>query len=77
MQIKRKDLLQIEHQLQIIVFMWGNLVTWSSKKQGVVARCSAEAKFSTIDQEICESLWIPSSSQRAKGDSGSSIEVIL
>lgn len=48
--------------------MWGNLVTWSSKKQGVVATCIAEAKFNTMVQEICESLWIPSNSQQAKGD---------
>ncbi|MCI30025.1 hypothetical protein A2U01_0051234, partial [Trifolium medium] len=39
-------------------YVWGNLVTWSSKKQGVVARSSAEAEFRAMTQGICEGLWI-------------------
>ncbi|CAL5365181.1 unnamed protein product [Camellia sinensis] len=39
-------------------FVWGNLVTWKSKKQNVVARSSAEAKFRDVAQEICEGLWL-------------------
>ncbi|CAJ2653166.1 unnamed protein product [Trifolium pratense] len=38
--------------------VWGNLVTWRSKKQGVVARSSAEAEFRAMAQGICEGLWI-------------------
>ena len=29
-------------------FVWGNLVTWRSKKQSVMARSSAEAEFSAV-----------------------------
>ena len=41
-------------------FVGGNLVTWRSKKQNVVARSSAEAEFRAMDQGICELLWIKS-----------------
>jgi len=36
----------------------GNLVTWRSKKQGVVARSSAEAEFKATTQGIYEGVWI-------------------
>ena len=39
-------------------FVGGNLVTWRSKKQNVVAKSSAEAKFRSIALGICEALWI-------------------
>ncbi|XP_038885878.1 uncharacterized mitochondrial protein AtMg00810-like [Benincasa hispida] len=35
-------------------FVWGNLVTWRSKKQGVVAKCSAEAEYRVMSLGICE-----------------------
>ena len=38
--------------------LWGNLVTWRSKKQSVVARSSAKAKFRAIAQGICELIWL-------------------
>ena len=38
--------------------MWGNLVTWRSKKQTVVARSSAEAEFRAIAQGMCEVIWL-------------------
>ena len=39
-------------------FLGGNLVTWRSKKQNVIARSSAEAKFRVIAQVLCELLWL-------------------
>ena len=39
-------------------FLGGNLVTWRSKKQSVVARSSAEAEFRAMAQGICELLWL-------------------
>ncbi|KAI3447048.1 hypothetical protein Pfo_003713, partial [Paulownia fortunei] len=38
-------------------FLGGNLVTWRSKKQNVVARSSAEAEFRAMAQGVCELLW--------------------
>jgi len=37
-------------------FVGGNLVTWRSKKQNVVARSSAEAEFRGMSLGICEAL---------------------
>nr|CAN76639.1 hypothetical protein VITISV_027481 [Vitis vinifera] len=39
-------------------FLGGNLVTWKSKKQNVVARSSAESEFKVIAQGLCELLWL-------------------
>ncbi|XP_074370291.1 secreted RxLR effector protein 161-like [Apium graveolens] len=39
-------------------FVGGNLVTWRSKKQNVVARSSAEAGFRGMALGICEVLWL-------------------
>lgn len=37
--------------------MWGNWVSWQSKKRSVVVRSSVEAEFRTMGQGICEVLW--------------------
>ncbi|KAM7516034.1 hypothetical protein LguiA_005617 [Lonicera macranthoides] len=39
-------------------FLWGNLVTWRSKKQSVIIRSSAEAEFRSMAQGVCEVLWL-------------------
>ncbi|CAL5395906.1 unnamed protein product [Camellia sinensis] len=39
-------------------FVWGNAVTWRSKKQSVVARSSAEAEFRAMALGICEGIWL-------------------
>ncbi|KAM1109444.1 hypothetical protein ACFX19_008957 [Malus domestica] len=40
------------------MFVGGNLVTWRSKKQKVVARSSAEAEFRGMSHCVCEFLWL-------------------
>ncbi|RVW98411.1 Copia protein [Vitis vinifera] len=39
-------------------FLGGNLVTWRSKKQNVVARSFAKSEFRAIAQGLCELLWL-------------------
>ncbi|PON68695.1 hypothetical protein PanWU01x14_093020 [Parasponia andersonii] len=39
-------------------YVWGNFVTWQSKKQSVVARSSAAAEFRAITHGICEEMWL-------------------
>lgn len=39
-------------------FVGGNLVTWRSKKQKVVALSSAEAEFRGMNKGLCELLWL-------------------
>ncbi|XP_028086199.1 uncharacterized protein LOC114287116 [Camellia sinensis] len=39
-------------------FVWGNVVTWRSKKQSVVARSSAEAEFRAMALGVCEGIWL-------------------
>ncbi|KAM5585973.1 hypothetical protein ABKV19_005070 [Rosa sericea] len=39
-------------------FIGGNLVTWKSKKQKVVARSSAEAEYRGMTHGVCELLWL-------------------
>ncbi|XP_057465217.1 secreted RxLR effector protein 161-like [Actinidia eriantha] len=39
-------------------FADGNLVTWRSKKQNIVARSSAEVEFRSMALGICEALWL-------------------
>ncbi|RDX72661.1 hypothetical protein CR513_47812, partial [Mucuna pruriens] len=42
--------------IKIFHFCWGNLVTWKSKKQKVVALSSAEAKFRKMCKGLCKLL---------------------
>ncbi|KAA0038787.1 putative mitochondrial protein [Cucumis melo var. makuwa] len=39
-------------------FVWGNLVTWRSKKQSVVARSSTEVEYRAMSLEICKEIWL-------------------
>ena len=39
-------------------FVGGNLVTWRSKKQKVVALSSAEVEFHGMAKGLCELLWL-------------------
>lgn len=40
------------------VFVGGNLVSWRSKKQSVVARSTAEAEFRSMASGLCELMWL-------------------
>ena len=39
-------------------FVWGNLVTWRSKKQTMVVKSSVEVEFRALTYGICELLWL-------------------
>ena len=38
--------------------MWGNLVTWRSKKQSIVSRSTAKVEFRAMAHGICEGIWL-------------------
>lgn len=44
--------------LGYFTFVGGNLVTWRSKKQKVVALSNAEAEFRGMAKGLCELLWL-------------------
>ena len=39
-------------------YLWGNLVTWRSKKQTIVSRSSCEAELRAACLGVCEGIWI-------------------
>ena len=40
------------------MFIRGNLISWKSKKQDVVARSSAEAQYRAMTLATCELIWL-------------------
>ncbi|RVW70143.1 Copia protein [Vitis vinifera] len=56
--------LDLAYALSVAIYIWllylvgGNLVTWKSKKQNVVARSSAEAEFRGMTLGLCKALWL-------------------
>ncbi|KAK3023749.1 LOW QUALITY PROTEIN: hypothetical protein RJ639_044458 [Escallonia herrerae] len=57
-------------------YVWGNLVTWRSKKQSVVSRSSAEAEFRAIALSICEGMWLKRLLEELKITCEGSIKVL-
>ncbi|RVX06246.1 Copia protein [Vitis vinifera] len=58
MQIGQENIIDKRSTSGYCSFVWGNLVTWRSKKQSVVARSSAEAEYRALALGICEGIWI-------------------
>ena len=51
-------LIESVHTTGFCTFVGGNLVTWKSNKQTVVARSSAEAKYRAMAATACELIWL-------------------
>ena len=56
-------------------FVGGNLVTWRSKKQKVVALSSAEAEFRGMTKGLCELLWLKRLLEEIGCSSGSTMNL--
>ncbi|XP_019251146.1 PREDICTED: uncharacterized protein LOC109230068 [Nicotiana attenuata] len=56
-------------------FVGGNLVTWRSKKQKVVALSSAEAEFRGMARGLCELLWLKELLKEIGYSSGSTMNL--
>ena len=48
------------------MFIGGNLISWKSKKQDIVARSSAKAKYRAMTSATCELMWIKQLLQERK-----------
>ena len=48
------------------VFIGGNIISWKSKKQVVVARSSTEAEYRSMAMVTCELMWIKQLLQELK-----------
>ena len=57
---RARNILDIKSTSGYFTFVRGNLVTWRSKKQKVVALSNAEAEFRGMVKGLCELLWLRS-----------------
>jgi hypothetical protein len=44
--------------LDYVVFLSNNLIPWSSKRQNVVSRLSAEVEYRTVANNVTEACWL-------------------
>lgn len=42
----------------VILFLGGNIVSWSAKKQPIVSRSSCESEYQTLANTTTEIIWI-------------------
>jgi hypothetical protein len=59
------------------MFVGGNLVSWQSKKQPVVARSTTETKYKAMTLGVAEILWLKKFIKRSQGKSWSKDEVVV
>ena len=57
------------------IFIGGNLVSWKSKKQSVVARSTAEAEYRAMALGVAELLWLKSMLVELKLDQGAKMKL--
>jgi Reverse transcriptase (RNA-dependent DNA polymerase) len=57
------------------MFVGGNLVSWKSKKQSVVARLTAEAKYRVMTLGVAEMLWLKAPLVELKMDQGAKMKL--
>ncbi|WMV13499.1 hypothetical protein MTR67_006884 [Solanum verrucosum] len=58
------------------ILVGGNLVSWKSKKQSLVARCSAEAEYRATVVATCELVWIKQLLRELKFGETSHMELV-
>ena len=58
-----------------LMFVGGNLVSWRSKKQSVVARSTAEVEFRSMASGLCELMWLKTLLTELQLCSGAPIQV--
>ena len=58
------------------VFIGGNLISWKSKKQDVVARSSAEAEYRAMTLATCELIWLKHLLQKIRFGKDEQMELI-
>ena len=58
------------------MFIRGNLISWKSKKQDIVARSSAEAKYRTMALATCELIWLKHLLQELRFEKDEQIKLI-
>jgi hypothetical protein len=57
------------------IFVGGNLVSWQSKKQPVVARSTTEAEYRVMTLGVAEMLWLKRLLENLKVNQGEKVKL--